>query len=243
MSYRDLVLSNEITVAVATEITKSAAKFLEETIGQPLKDLTFLAYGAALQERVIERCLKFAKRMQPILDQRGVQLTLGLPDNVRVPLIQAVALEDDPDLIEMWASLTASALDPDSVNQVTKQHTSTVAAFTSSQARLFKLVANVALGYSACTGVREKSRARSNPSRNPFSILVQIAISDPAEVRRIATDMEILETLGLIKSNPEVSSPIKRKFESGEIMGVSAQPKITSYGWDLIEILENVRLR
>jgi hypothetical protein len=47
------------------------------------------------------------------LRARGIEVTRPVPPKVAIPLIEAAAIEDEPDLMALWAELLANAMDPD----------------------------------------------------------------------------------------------------------------------------------
>lgn len=85
---------------------------LEHSIGWAFTD--HIRRSRAIQEhRHRERLQVLALETQKRLMVLGAEILRGVPETTAVPLIEAAALEADPDLQILWANLLASALSGD----------------------------------------------------------------------------------------------------------------------------------
>jgi hypothetical protein len=91
---------------------KSALE-LAKNIGNSLADLLPIDIGIKLTERRYNRILRFIDEIDPLLKERGYtidELRL-LNDNLKIPIVEAVSLEDDEDIRKLWKNLLTNELD------------------------------------------------------------------------------------------------------------------------------------
>lgn len=95
-----------IKQAVAETGTSVRAAF-SAVLGEPAAEL-----GGLLTDRLrylrFKQMLKLMNRASELLEAKGIQ-PQQVPRRVLMPLLEAGSLEDDPEIMELWAQLLASA--------------------------------------------------------------------------------------------------------------------------------------
>ncbi len=100
-------------VQTSEKILKGIAKILRE----PMQDASGVI-GDRLKFLRWERQLRYIDRYNEILDSRGIKDTKAVPPKFALPLITNASLEEDDILQDLWARLTASAMDPNFKNEI-----------------------------------------------------------------------------------------------------------------------------
>lgn len=96
---------------------RDLAKIGMEVVLRPVteiaENLLGLAGGDWISERRTRNRAKLKARTEEILKQRGVEEPEEPPPSVIVPLLSAAQEEDRDELLGLWASLLAAAVDPE----------------------------------------------------------------------------------------------------------------------------------
>jgi Abortive infection alpha len=94
------------------ETARAVGGFLSKVLGTAPEDLIGLLFGDALHAKRIENLARLAVKTQKVLQDLGVQSTEQVPLSVAVPLLGAAADESRDELVDLWARLLATAMDP-----------------------------------------------------------------------------------------------------------------------------------
>jgi hypothetical protein len=100
------------TVRTGIEATQELGRYVSRITDGPLETVMGIL-NDKLQFVRWERKLRLAERGREILDRRNIQGPLRIiPYKLAWPIIEHASLEDNDDLQDLWASLIASAVDP-----------------------------------------------------------------------------------------------------------------------------------
>lgn len=98
-----------------TQVVKTTEKILSgiaKILGEPAEDAAGII-GDRLKFFRWERQLRYIVRSNEILTERGVRETRAVPPKFALPIITHASVEEDDKLQDLWAMLTANAMDPD----------------------------------------------------------------------------------------------------------------------------------
>lgn len=98
-----------------TQVVKTSEKILSgiaKILGEPASDAAGIV-GDSLKFLRWQRQLRYVDKYNEILESRGVTETKAVPPKFALPIITNASLEEDDGLQDLWASLTANAMNPD----------------------------------------------------------------------------------------------------------------------------------
>jgi hypothetical protein len=105
------------TTGKAIDAGRETARWLDGKVGQIIADVIGVTVGDNLsatrqvrQIRLRERVIETAWEAQKRLEARGISEPITPRDKIILPLLEAAAIEDEPELQKLWAELLASAL-------------------------------------------------------------------------------------------------------------------------------------
>lgn len=99
---------------LGTQAVKTSEKILRgfaKILGEPAKDAAGLI-GDSLKFLRWERQLRYVDRYNKILEERGIVHFKAVPPKFALPMISQASLEENDELQDLWARLTANAMDP-----------------------------------------------------------------------------------------------------------------------------------
>lgn len=100
------------TTGKAIDAGEKGARYLAETFADAINAIAGAAADSAKGFRIRNRA-SVAIKTQNHLRALGLETSfIGIEDRAAIPLIEALSVESDDDLQEMWASYIANAVDP-----------------------------------------------------------------------------------------------------------------------------------
>ncbi|MBL4748406.1 MAG: DUF4393 domain-containing protein [Magnetovibrio sp.] len=100
------------TSGKAIDASRDLGRFLGQIFGEVPSDLVGLAGGDWLHLKRQERIHVLAQKTNERLQAQGIKETIQVPLKVAIPLIENASLEEDDELMDMWAALLTSSLNP-----------------------------------------------------------------------------------------------------------------------------------
>ena len=97
---------------------RGLGSFLERALGTTPEDLVGYLGGDWLHIRRAESIIKMLYKARERLAAIGIKETKPAPLSVALPILQGAADEDREELVDLWARLLASAMDPATRNNV-----------------------------------------------------------------------------------------------------------------------------
>ena len=101
------------TTGKAIELGQELVGFFKQVFGELITDTVGIAADWIKSYRQ-ERLLVLAEKTNARLKARGISQTITVAPKLGVPLLQHASLEEDDDLMEMWANLLVNTMDPGS---------------------------------------------------------------------------------------------------------------------------------
>ncbi|MGM4886301.1 Abi-alpha family protein [Tardiphaga sp. 11_C7_N12_6] len=128
-----------------TETSKTVGKAIDlvRDFGQPVAN----AYGLVIGDRIEswrERNLDaMTRRTQDILRERELLEAAPVAEAIAIPLLKAAEGEPRAEMLELWATLLANAMDPARRNEVRKEFIAVVRDFHPTDAVVLKKMADL----------------------------------------------------------------------------------------------------
>lgn len=118
-------MADQMDITSVAEVAAEAAKFgtqtvkttekilkgLSKILGEPAQDAAGII-GDKLKYLRWERQLRYTDKVNELLEEMGVTDTKAVSPKFALPIITNASLEEDDNLQDLWAKLTANAMDP-----------------------------------------------------------------------------------------------------------------------------------
>lgn len=191
------------TTGKGIDLAASVGKFIYRIIGEPFEELAGTAVTDPLKEYRKRRLHALQLRTEKIISEREITETRPIPAKVSVPLLEAASLEDDEDVMDVWARLLAAGLDPNEP-EISKRQISVLSELSAQAIRLV-----MALG----ENVSDKTLQSGSISRKAI------------KSRGVNSDeIDHLISLGLLKFKMESAGQAEgADYENGEMVYVDLQ--------------------
>jgi hypothetical protein len=136
---------NDPTTEVTKILVRRSIEFMGSTLGELLRDeVRLLRWKYA--HWVLDRAEKY-------LQKRGTKNKKTLPLGLSIRFMDAVSLEEDPILQDLWARLLANAVDPNYNFDISKTHIALLSEMNGIDARLLEYIGSQ--GWLQLKGVAE----------------------------------------------------------------------------------------
>lgn len=137
------------TAKATQEVAKAAGKGIDATrefgafvarfVGAPLAEGMGIVHDILRYKRW-ENQTRLMQRANQLCEEAGIKQLRPLPFKLAVPLIEGAALEDEPDLQDMWAKLLVNAANPAKDVEITRSYVAILEQLTPFHATLLKTI-------------------------------------------------------------------------------------------------------
>ncbi len=188
------------TAGKAIDATERFSNFLERVFGKSMQDI-----GEVVQFKTqywkLQNAIKFAEKVDKLLEEKGSENLLYVNPRVGIPLIEAAANEDVDELQDLWAQLMASTVSGEGgLLTAQRSYIETVRQFEQTDAQ--NLTALISVYFSVATKENK----------------VWMKVGKFKELPIVWRSMRNLERLGLIElSKPDAPRFSGKSLEDGEI--------------------------
>lgn len=128
------------TTGKVIDAGRDLAPFLNRVFGAVPEDVVGILGGDWLHQARMRNGIRMLVRTKEILESRGITSSLKeiAPKHLR-PLLGAAADDNDDEVVELWASLLANAMDPNKDVDIRGRFVETLNKFDPIDVRIFKL--------------------------------------------------------------------------------------------------------
>ena len=118
------------------ETFRGLGSFLEKALGSTPEDLVGYLGGDSLRVRRVENMARLLHEVEQRLKEMDIKETKPATLSVALPILEAGADEDRDDLVDLWARLFATAMDPVTRNSVRQSYIASIKQMDPTDARI-----------------------------------------------------------------------------------------------------------
>lgn len=127
----------EVGKEIVKQVAKPVQDFIKAVVGEPAKELGAWATDKIREKRLIAQITIFQKAQKLVVDAGLRPKAINM--KLLVPLIENASLEEDEDIVNMWANLLANAATSDGVKS---SYTSLLKEIDANEARIMQFIYN-----------------------------------------------------------------------------------------------------
>jgi len=189
------------TTSKAIDAGSELGGFLVKIFGESVADAAGLLGGDWLHFYRRERVLLLANKSNQRLQKRGIKQTVPLPPKIALPLLENASLEEDDNLMDMWANLLASSLDPENEYPAQKHHVDILCQLSGPEAGLLQVLWEKSVSSEAMSderqieeGVKKLEETKVERWRHYNVATQKLAIHNVTRLRLAAFELEPINT-------------------------------------------------